>query len=208
MPLIPLKYLEDNPRNANVCPEGTLEKIRRNIERSGFYPPLIVRPIPGSKERYIILDGHHRKRVLEKLGYQEAECQIWAVDEQGAQLALATLNRLHGEDEPRKRAELLQSLVQALPLADLTQLIPESEKEIDDLLTLLTLDWEEAEARIKKQIESDQADLPIPFVCMIAPVDYPDVEKALSGFEGADQGQKLVTLCRYALNQGTCDAQE
>jgi hypothetical protein len=201
MPSIPLSHLQDDPHNANVCTTITLEKIRRNIERSGFYPPLIVRPHPDKKEQYIILDGHHRKQVLEKLGYAEAECQIWTVDESGAQLALATLNRLHGEDEPRKRAELLQSLTQTIPLTELTQLVPESNQEIDDLLALLILDWKEAEAKINLQIEQDEETLPVPFACMVHKADFPLVEQAFLLVEGMDQGAKLVTLCQRVLKE-------
>ncbi len=206
MPSIQLQLLHDDPRNANVCNEETLEKIRRNIERSGLYPSLIIRPRPKKKGHYLILDGHHRKIVLEKLGYEAVNCEIWDTDEQGAQLALATLNRLRGEDEPRKRAQLIQSLMQSIPVSNLTAYIPESEKQVSDLLALLKLDWEETQAQIKKQIEQEQALLPQPFTCMIASVDFPDVEKALLQQDGKDKGEKLVALCRMVLNQENGDA--
>lgn len=208
MPMIQLKQLHDDPRNANVCTAETLDKIHRNIEKSGLYPPLIIRPHPKKAEHYIILDGHHRKRVLEKLGHSEVECHIWEVDEQGAQLALATLNRLRGVDEPRKRAILLQSLTEFMPMADLAQYIPESEKQMKDLLSLLKLDWDAAEEAIKKQIEKEQAEMPVPFVCMIAPSAFPDVEKAIALHDGADKGQKLVALCRQALIKEANDAEK
>lgn len=201
MPAITLANLLDDPRNANVCNAETLEKIQRNIKKSGLYPPLIVRPHPDKDGYYIILDGHHRKLVLGKLGYKEAECQVWKVDDHAAQLALATLNRLRGEDEPRKRAKLLESLSTNIPLSDLTQYIPESEKEIKDLMALLHLEWEAEEAKIKEQIAREESEMPIPFACMIAPADFPDVEQALAQYDGADKGQKLVSLCRFALKK-------
>lgn len=206
MPSIQLQLLHEDPRNANVCSEETLDKIRRNIERSGLYPSLIIRPYPKKKGHYLILDGHHRKKVLERLGYEAVNCEIWDTDEQGAQLALATLNRLRGEDEPRKRAQLIQSLMQSIPLSNLTAYIPESEKQVSDLLALLKLDWEDTQAQIKKQIEQEQADLPRPFTCMITTTDFPDVEKALLQQDGKDKGEKLVALCRLVLNQEKGDA--
>jgi hypothetical protein len=35
MPVIALKLLEADPRNANVCDQQTLEKIASNIQRTG-----------------------------------------------------------------------------------------------------------------------------------------------------------------------------
>lgn len=201
MPLIPVNRLHADPRNANVCSATTLDKLRRNIERSGLYPTLIVRPHPSKKGHFMILDGHHRKGILESLGHLEVDCQVWSVDESGAQLALATLNRLHGEDDPRKRAELVHTLSQSFTLPDLSALIPESEQGIADLLALLSLDWEATEAKVAQQIELEQETLPIPFACMVAKADYPDVEKALAAMHGHDQGAKLVALCRYLLNK-------
>lgn len=201
MPLISMSRLHADPRNANVCNSDTLTKLQRNIERFGLYPALIVRPHPAKKGHFMILDGHHRKQVLESLGHLEVDCQVWNVDESGAQLALATLNRLRGEDDPRKRAELIHTLSQSFSLPDLSALIPESEQQIADLLALLSLDWEAAETKIMQQIACEQETLPVPFACMVAKADYPDVEKALAAMAGADQGAKLVALCRYLLNK-------
>lgn len=206
MPTIPLDCLHDDSRNANVCSSDTLEKIRRNIQRTGLYPLLIVRPYPDREGQYIILDGHHRKRILKELSHQQIECQVWDIDEREAQLALATLNRLRGEDAPRKRAELIQSLTQIVPLPDLVQCIPETQGQVEDLLALITLDWEETKAQIENHIELEEAELPVPFVCMVDKADYPDVERALNQATGSDQGQKFVFLCRYYL-KGKANAQ-
>lgn len=203
MPSIDLNLLHVDPRNANVCQGNTMEKIRRNIERSGHYPALIVRPHPSQEGHYLILDGHHRKRILQELGYQEVQCQIWDVDEAGALLALATLNRLRGEDEPRKRAQLIDELSQLIATSEMLPLIPETEERVRDLKALLAMDWEEQGAKIQAQIVKEQSTLPVPFACVLDPADFPCVEKAMSLMDGEDRGQKLVSMCKLILKEGS-----
>ncbi len=69
MPNIPLNCIQPDPRSANTWDQETLEKIIRNIERTGLYPPLIVRNDPNNPKRKFLVDGHLRKTALEKLGH-------------------------------------------------------------------------------------------------------------------------------------------
>jgi ParB/RepB/Spo0J family partition protein len=205
MPSIPLNKLFSDPRNANVCPPEVLEKITCNIKRTGYCPPLIIRPHPKKKGSYIIIDGHHRKHVLNSLGWTEVECQIWDISEKEAQIALATLNRLHGEDNPRKRAELLESLVQSFPLEDLAKILPETPAQIQDYLALLQFDFTEIEKSFEKQIEHEKTVLPVPFTFMVGADKAPIVEAALGLFNQEpqkDRGEILVALCEKVLGDG------
>lgn len=197
-----LALLDNDPRNSNVCSAETLEKLQRNIERTGLYPPLIVRPASKRSKRYIIIDGHHRKQVLEALGHTEAECLIWDISEQEARIALATMNTLRGTENLKKRAELLQELSQVLPLTELSQIIPENDEEIQDLLALLDQDMEELEESIRTQTAAEKDSLPIPFIFLIEVGQQASVEEALSQFmpsPKADRGEALVNLCKFAL---------
>ena len=105
---IQLSLLKPDPRNANVCDIETIEKLRRNIQESGYYPPLVGRIHPDEPENYQIIDGHHRLEVLKSLEYEAAECQVLKLTEDQTRLLLLTLNRLRGADNLRKRAELIQ----------------------------------------------------------------------------------------------------
>jgi hypothetical protein len=42
---IPLEQLQPHPENANRMPPRLLEKLKRHIQRTGLYEPLVVRPI-------------------------------------------------------------------------------------------------------------------------------------------------------------------
>lgn len=136
MPRIPVELLIPHPDNANRMNDAMLAKLSRHIERTGKYPPVIVRPHPTEKEKYQILDGHHRLLVLQQMGHNEAECDVWELNDDDAALMLLTLNRLHGEDDPQKRGALLSRLKGSLSLPEMIKLLPDDAKAIEKLIDL------------------------------------------------------------------------
>jgi len=127
MTLILLAHLDGHPDNANRMTRAMLNKLTGHIRRSGDYPPLIVRPVG---DRYQILDGHHRAMVLRQLGHTHAKCDVWQVDDEGAEVLLLTLNRLRGEDEPHWRGALLDRLSQSIDVEQLARFTPENAAHI------------------------------------------------------------------------------
>jgi ParB-like chromosome segregation protein Spo0J len=141
---LPLTSLTPHPANANVMPERALKKLVAHLDRTGRYPPLIVRPLPNNNPidatpRYQLLDGHHRAIALRRLGRDTARCLVWDVDDHEALLLLATLNRLQGRDDPRKRAELVHALAASGSLESLKQLARALPEDLPDLHRLFRL---------------------------------------------------------------------
>jgi len=120
---VPVDDLLPHPKNANVTPTEVLKKIERNIKRTGNYPPLVVRPL--DKTKFQILDGHHRLQVLKQLGLATVDVVVWDISDQEADIAIATLNTLHGTDDKKKRQALLRGLAETIPLSDLADIVPE-----------------------------------------------------------------------------------
>ena len=131
---IPLARLHAHPLNSNVMAAAAMDKLVRHIERTGSYQPLIVRPRPrhGEDEEFEIMDGHHRCEVLRRLGHAAAACVVWDVDDEAAMLLLSSLNRLHGQDDPRRRGELLRRLREQAGdrSAELMKLLPDSSQRL------------------------------------------------------------------------------
>ncbi len=134
-----------HPLNANFMPAELLKKLKGHIGRSGRYPALVVRSLGNSKDfedqagKLQILDGHHRLVVLKELGYRKVRVDNWGDLSDGqAQLLVATLNRLEGQDDPDERAELLGQLQQSLDIsvAELAEVLPESQEELEKFLEL------------------------------------------------------------------------
>jgi len=132
--LLDLDHLHAHPGNANRMKAPLRRKLADHIAGSGRYPPLIVRPHPAITDHYQILDGHHRAEILRDLKHERAACEVWPADDGQAALLLVTLNRLHGQDDPLKRGELLESLRASMGLAELRRLVPEDPKKLGALL--------------------------------------------------------------------------
>ena len=199
MTLINLKNIHPDPRNANICDEEILSKLQAHIERTEFCPPLIVREHPEKKHHFMMIDGHHRILVLERLGWTEAPCVICDVPEEEVEVLLLTLNQLRGIDIPRKRAELIASLNQRMAVSDIARLLPETTGEIEGLLALLKKDTEAMAQALKEQIEREKASLPVPFGFLVLAEDAALVHETLALYKGQknrDQGAALVAICR------------
>jgi ParB-like chromosome segregation protein Spo0J len=158
--MVPLADLTPHPLNANVMNIELQAKLRAHIKRTGRYPHLIVRPDPDDPKKYQVLDGHHRLAVLRELGHAQARCDVWQVDDREANLLLATLNRLEGQDQPIRRAQLIHELLGEMSLEDLAGLLPETDRQLEDLHALLEFPAEEVAELLDREAEEEERVLP------------------------------------------------
>jgi ParB-like chromosome segregation protein Spo0J len=133
---ISLSQLIAHPDNPNIMSVDKFKKLVRNIQRTGLYEPIIVRPHPQNQGKFQIINGHHRVQVLAKLGKKETNCIVWNVDDQQTEILLTTLNRLSGVDDPAKKIELLRKLKERFDSAELAKLLPNTAKQIEQLTNL------------------------------------------------------------------------
>lgn len=191
---IPIIDLAPHPLNSNVMPEDLREKLAAHIKQSGRYPMVIVRPHPDEPGRYQILDGHHRVQVLRDLGHTEIRCDVWDVTDREAKVLLATLNRLQGADQPIRRAQLIHELLGEMSLEDLAGLLPESDKQLEELHALLEFPAEEIAAMLAEDAEAQEKTLPqvLTFVVTAAQAEQIEraVELASDGTPGRDRKAK------------------
>ena len=209
--MIPLDDLVAHPLNSNVMPDDLREKLKTHIHRTGRYPFLVVRPHPDQPGKYQVLDGHHRVAVLRDLGHTEVRCDVWEVDDREAKILLATLNRLQGQDLPRRRAELLHDLMGEMSTADLAGLLPENEKQIDELHALLEFPAEEIAALLDQQAEEAEKVLPRVMTFVVSPEQEEAIERAVElasdGKAGRDRKAKgLFNLARHFLAERDSEA--
>ena len=133
---IALEKLVAHPDNPNKISRANFAKLARNIGRTGRYEPLIVRPAPDRPDCFQIINGHHRRRALAKLGYKTADCVVWDVDDEQSDVLLATLNRLGGTDEVGKKLKLLKRLNKKTGPGELAKLLPQTAKQIERQVNL------------------------------------------------------------------------
>ena len=65
---IKIGLIKKNPWNPNQMDKKTLKAEKESIEKYGVVAPIIVRPL---KNKYQIIDGEHRYRVCNDLGYKK-----------------------------------------------------------------------------------------------------------------------------------------
>jgi len=161
---IALDKLVGHPDNPNRMSKSNFAKLVRNIERTGRYEPLVVRPCPQTINRrdrkepgeknignnsavsacsavketgvFQIINGHHRCRALKQLGYKKADVIVWDIDDEQADILLATLNRLGGSDVLAKKLALLKKLNSQINARELSKLLPHSAARIKRLTNL------------------------------------------------------------------------
>ena len=133
---ISLDKLVPHPDNPNRQSRANFAKLVRNIERTGRYEPLVVRPCPDEAGGFQIINGYHRLMALVKLGYKAADAIVWDIDDEQTDILLATLNRLGGSDELAKKLKLLKRLNKKLATGELAKFLPQTKKQIERLTNL------------------------------------------------------------------------
>ena len=195
--MVPLGNLLAHPLNSNVMPEDLQEKLTAHIKRTGRYPFLVVRPHPDEPGKYQVLDGHHRVAILRDLGYTEARCDVWQVSDREAKLLLATLNRLQGQDLPIRRAQLIHELLGEMSGDDLAGLLPETDKQLEELHALLEFPAEEIAEQLAAEAEEEEKVLPRVMTFVVTPAQEQVIEEAVElasdGVAGRDRKARGLT---------------
>ncbi len=182
---IEIEKIRVHVKNSNRMSKEYLKTLKRHIKKSGVYPPLIVRAV--GRDCYEMLDGHHRLRVLLELGHDEARCEVWDVDDAGALMLLATLNRLSGSDDPVLRAELLEEIGKGSDLDAISKYLPEQKKDLERLERLLEPLPDIAKAEML-------SDLPEAFHFFLLPRQIKVLRKKLREVEGCNEASLFELL--------------
>lgn len=204
--MIALDDLLPHPLNSNVLADELTEKLRTHIKRTGRYPFLVVRPHPDAPGKYQVLDGHHRLAILRELGHTQARCDVWDVDDREAKLLLATLNRLQGQDLPIRRAELIHELLADLSVDDLAGLLPETDKQLEELHALLEFPADDIAVQLEQQADEAEKVLPRVMTFVVTPEQEQlitaAIEAASDGTPGRDRKARgLANLAGHYLKE-------
>jgi ParB family transcriptional regulator, chromosome partitioning protein len=199
---IPVELLLEHPENSNFMNAETTQKLRLHIEQTGIYEPLTVRSHPSEEGKFQVVNGHNRLRVLRALKYEKANCIVWNLDDQQTRLYLATLNRLSGKDIPERRANLLDSLLQSFHIDQLTSLLPDDKKQIEQLERLSHL---ELDALSEQRTIREEFKVPVMLNFILDESEAKELNLALDLVLNKNKGnvsrsQALTHLARFYLN--------
>ena len=160
-----------------------------------------MRPHPREEGKFQVINGHNRLRVLRALEHQTAHCVVWNLDDDQTRLYLATLNRLSGKDIPERRATLLENLLVTYNMDELSALLPDDRKQLEELKRLTHL---EAENLARRTINEEKFQIPVILSFMVEESEAKEVNIALDLILNAEEGklsrsQALALLARFYL---------
>ena len=146
---IPINKILQNLLNPNQMGEEAYQKLRMNMQETGNYPSLIVTP---KNNQYLLLDGWHRLKAATELDWDKVWCEVWELNGRRADLMLATLNRLRGTDDLKKRALLIAKLNEEFKNERelLLRLIPEKSQSLDLMVKFASERSNEVLAQLRK----------------------------------------------------------
>lgn len=104
--LNPAKY---NPRKALKPGDKEFEKLKNSIEDFGYVELIVVNTRTGNT----VISGHQRLSVLKYLGKTEAECVLVDMDEVSEKALNIAMNKVTGEWDEVKLADLLKDIQDA-----------------------------------------------------------------------------------------------
>lgn len=140
----PAKY---NPRKDLQPGDPEYEKLRRSIEEFGFIEPLVWNSRTGC-----LVGGHQRFKILLEQGATEVECSIVDLDEAKEKALNIALNKIGGDWDYHKLAELLEDIQLTGLDVELTGF---DSAEIDKLMSsfLYELEPEEDDFNLEEELE-------------------------------------------------------
>jgi ParB family chromosome partitioning protein len=198
---ISIGLLIEHPENSNFMNAETAQKLRRHIEQTGRYEPLTVRPHPSEDGKFQVINGHNRLRVLRALDYQTVNCVVWNLDDDQTRLYLATLNRLSGCDVPERRAALLENMLTTFDIDELTALLPDDRKQLEELKQLSQIELDEM---IPRAVTEERFETPVILDFLMEESEAKEINLALDLIVNREnkkitRSQALVSLARFYL---------
>lgn len=139
---VPITALARNPRNPRreFRPED-LQELAASLKQHGIVQPLVVRPAPGTTERYELIAGERRWRAAQLAGLHEVPVTVLDVSD-GQALELAIVENVQRADlNAVEEARGYQALIDEFGYtqADLGSTIGKSRVHVANTLRLLKL---------------------------------------------------------------------
>lgn len=143
--LNPAKY---NPRKELKPGDKEFEKLKNSIENFGYVELIVV----NAANNNTVISGHQRLSVLKYMGETEADCVIVNMNEADEKALNIAMNKVNGEWDEQKLAELMDNLKELDYDLSKTGFEP---PEIDQLMSdLYNKDVKEDDFDVDKAIEA------------------------------------------------------
>jgi len=100
-----LKAASYNPRKELKPGDAEFEKLKASIETFGYVEPILV-----NKRNMTVVGGHQRLSVLKHMGKEAVDCVVVDLDDAQEKALNIALNKISGEWDESRLAEILKEL--------------------------------------------------------------------------------------------------
>ena len=207
--LIKVSEIRPNKYNPNVVPEATMEQLVKRIKEDGFLQPVLLRSIPQEGNySYEVIDGEHRYRAAIEAEYDEIPAIILDKNLPDAMIATINMNKLRGEFDTLKLAEVIHTLHEEYSIEDLEEKLGYTAEEQEGMEGLLNYDFDNLDKEgISLDEEEEEGDKE--FKLMLSPKQLQIVDDALEATGKEDSVESLITVClEYLKKYGKQESSE
>lgn len=149
-----LSTIHPNPWNPNVQNTRTYEAEVESIKKYGFRVPMQVRSHPEKAGEWQIVDGEHRWKAAQDLGYAEGPT-LHVDDLSEADVKKLTLAfNMHGDPDLVPLGKLLVELSSSFDGLDaLRDALPYDARELEELLKIGQANWGDFDPAAQSDVE-------------------------------------------------------
>lgn len=132
--MIDSKKILENPYNMTRMTKNIYETLKKDIEQNGFIGAILVRPHPLKKDKYEIIDGDKRYKILKELNQEKIPCIVVETNDLNSVITMIRINREHGYFNREKTNEVIDDLIQKTNKLFIREILSCDLKEFDDLI--------------------------------------------------------------------------
>ena len=207
--LVKLSEIRLNKYNPNVVPDEIMGQLEKRIEEEGFLQPVLLRNIaPEGEIKYEVIDGEHRFLAAQKLDYEEIPSIIVDKKLPEAMLATINMNKLRGEFDTLKLAEVIHTLHETYSIEELEEKLGYTPEEMTGMENLLNFDFNNLDNEGVK-LDDEETNEEEEFKLILTSKQMKLVNDALGLTEKEDNVSALITIClEYINNHGKKNTEE
>lgn len=212
--MVPTADIHPNDYNPNVVPDDIMHTLDGDIERNGIKQPVLLR-LPDRtteeekdfKGKYIIVDGQHRWLIATNKGISDIPCDLDEnMTRHEAMIMTITMNKLRGEFDNLKLAEVLKTLQETYTADELEERLGYNQVELQSYSELLDFDFDSlktSDEELKAMEDAANAanlNLPNEFLMTLSLEQLEIIEAAIAhAQEDGSREDSLTHICEMFL---------
>lgn len=191
-----------NTWNPNHIKPKIYTKLKSQIKAGGNILPIVVRQHPSKRGCFEIIDGFHRWKISQELGYTEIDVIQVEADDNQAKLLTVNLNYMRGNPKPHEYAQLIHSLTEFYTVDDLALMLPEDKPLILDKLELLKLP-SDLHDELESKADQESKDTLTTISFQVTEEEKATIDAALSKSDKKKKGTALAEIAKAALENNS-----